>query len=266
MLMRRALVVIGLLTGMALLTVSPAGAQARLSVSPGTGLDPAGSFVVVSGSGFEPNSQLFVMQCRSTSTDDHTCNSVGLRKVTTDGSGNFTANAMRVMANFGATDCLVVPCAIKTSAVSGHAGNRGQDVTAPISFNTPAPAPTEPPPVVPVEPPSGAVPPPVDPPGGSPEVVEAPDREDAPTTTADPGTTETTDSAVDATSTTTTPDDEDDPDDGEVDGAAAPTDLAGPGSDTDGDGGSSGALLIGVVVVIFAAAAAGAVAVRRRAV
>src|SRR5690606_19499455 len=39
-------------------------AEPSVSVSPASGLDPAGDFVVVTGRGFDPESQLFVMQCR----------------------------------------------------------------------------------------------------------------------------------------------------------------------------------------------------------
>ncbi|HWJ64052.1 MAG TPA: neocarzinostatin apoprotein domain-containing protein, partial [Acidimicrobiales bacterium] len=105
---------------------APAAAPS-LSVSPSSGLDPNGAFVVVSGAGYRPNIQLFVMQCRATSAEDHTCNSVGLRKVTTNASGAFTANAMKVVANFGATNCLQVQCAMKTSAVADHADDRTED-------------------------------------------------------------------------------------------------------------------------------------------
>jgi hypothetical protein len=38
-----------------MLSTSPAGAEPVLVVSPSTGLDPAAAFVVVSGSGYLPN-------------------------------------------------------------------------------------------------------------------------------------------------------------------------------------------------------------------
>ena len=136
-------------------TPAPAWAGGGMVVSPSSGLDPGGSFVVVSGSGFAPNVQLFVMQCKGGSGSDHTCNSVGLRKVTTDSTGSFTANAMRVVGRFGATDCLAQSCAIMTSAVSGHSGDRSQDVFAPISFAAASP----PPPAAPDVAPPAAVPP-----------------------------------------------------------------------------------------------------------
>lgn len=116
----------------------PASAAPSISVTPDQGLNPDGDFVSVTGSGFEPNSQIFVMQCRSTSGDDHTCNSVGLQKVTTDAAGNFQRSGVKVTSRFGATDCFAVPCAIKTSAVAGHADDRAFDVYAFISFGADA--------------------------------------------------------------------------------------------------------------------------------
>ena len=138
--------VLALTSVLAAATGSPARAEPVLVVSPAAGLDPAGAFVVVSGSGYLPNSQLFVMQCRASSGDDHTCNSVGLRKVTTDAAGSFTANAMRLVGRFGATDCAVAGCAVMTSAVSDHADDRSQDRTAAIEFAAPVPTTQSPPP------------------------------------------------------------------------------------------------------------------------
>lgn len=137
---------------LALVFAAPASAAPSISVSPNQGLNPDGDFVTVNGSGFEPNSQLFVMQCRSTSGDDHTCNSVGLQKVTTDGAGNFSRSGVKVTSRFGATDCFAVPCAVKTSAVSGHADDRSSDVFSLISFRTAEPPAPPPPPSQPTQP------------------------------------------------------------------------------------------------------------------
>ncbi|MCB0958896.1 MAG: hypothetical protein KDB04_05175, partial [Acidimicrobiales bacterium] len=160
-----------------LLAPPPASADAAIRVSPATGLDPAGAFVVVSGTGYQPNAQLFVMQCRATSGEDHTCNSVGLRKVTTDAAGSFTANAMRLVARFGATDCTTTPCAVKTSAVADHVDDRSQDRSAAISFRAAPPTTTAPPATVaPTAPPTTAAP-----------VVTAPPTTAPPATAATPG-------------------------------------------------------------------------------
>lgn len=111
-----------------------------ISATPSTDLNPEGQFVTVTGTGFTPGIELFVLQCSSTSAQDHTCNSIGMQKVTTDASGSFRANPMRVTARFGATDCLQVQCAMKTSAVANHSQNRGDDLSVNISFRSAAPA------------------------------------------------------------------------------------------------------------------------------
>lgn len=272
--MRKLVGVVAVVLAVPALMASPAGAQAQVSVSPGSGLDPAGTFVVVSGAGFEPNSQLFVMQCRSTSTDDHTCNSVGLRKVTTDAGGNFTANAMRVTAHFGATDCLVVQCAIKTSAVSGHAGNRSQDVMSLISFSAPAPAPPPAPaPTAPPEPrpdpaPAPASPPVETPAPDNPPAVEGETSEDAPAADEELETTGEVevDGAAEAETETADADATDDRDEA----AQAPGDdsaaLVAPLTDTDSGSGGSGTVVwvVGALMLALVGAGGAVFAVRRR--
>jgi MYXO-CTERM domain-containing protein len=245
-------------------------AAAALRVSPASNLDPNGAFVVVSGTGYVPNAQLFVMQCRAASAEDHTCNSVGLRKVTTDGSGSFTANAMKVVANFGATDCLRTPCGIKTSAVADHADDRSMDRTATISFRAPAPPPTTAPPAT--VPPT-AVPQTTAPTTAPPAVV---------TTTAPDDTATTTTTRPKATTTTEArAGDDPEGEGGDAEGEAG-TELAGAkadGSDgdetasatsssqlpsADGEGGSSPVVPIVIVVVLAAAGIGGFAAFRRR--
>ncbi|MCB0978375.1 MAG: hypothetical protein KDB02_13055 [Acidimicrobiales bacterium] len=236
----------------ALLTfISPASAAPSLSVSPSTGLNPSRDFVTVTGRGFKPNIQLFVMQCRSTSGEDHTCNSIGLQKVMTDGNGSFTKGGVMVTARFGATDCTVTPCAIKTSAVQGHSGDRSQDRLAPISFGA---APVSPPVTqAPVAPPVTVVPPVTEPPVTPTTVV-------APTTTAAP-ITSTTVAPIESTTTTTEPSvttTTERPATSQV--AAEPVDTG----DGDGGGGGNSAVLV-VAIVLAAAAAAGGAAFYLRA-
>lgn len=213
-------------------------AEPSVSVSPASGLDPAGDFVVVTGRGFDPNSQLFVMQCRHNSNSDHTCNSVGLQKVTTDAQGSFVARGVKVIGRFGATDCATTQCAVKTSAVQGHSGDRSKDRSANISFGAPAQPPATQPPAT-------------QPPVTQPPVTQAP----ASTTTAVVTTTSTTEvvtSTTEAPATTSTTEV-----DAAVEGsnetagdaanpAAAPTD--------DDDDASSTPLVVGIVVLVLAAA------------
>lgn len=238
-----------------MLSTSPAGAEPVLVVSPSTGLDPAAAFVVVSGSGYLPNTQLFVMQCRGNSTDDHSCNSVGLRKVTTDASGSFTADAMRLVSRFGATDCTVEQCAVMTSAVSGHSDDRSQDRSTPIYFAT-APAPTVPPQTEPTAPAPTVAPPDA--------TVPGPSTSAAPTTTA-------TAAPPSSTTTTAVPGEASDSTSGSQDdsGDRAPQpgdpELASTTGEPEPDGdGSSRGLVIALSAGAAAVGAAGLVAVRRR--
>lgn len=244
---------------------SPASAEPSLVVSPSSGLDPAGAFVVVSGSGFEPNSQLFVMQCRSTSTDDHTCNSVGLRKVTTDASGSFTANAMRLVGRFGATDCTTTTCSVMTSAVSNHSDNRSQDRVAAISFAAPAPPATEPAPTPTLPPAAPAPAPETVPAAPAPETTlpagDSATTEPEATTPATPTSTtvaeDETRSAAVGDRDTTVADDE-----GEGEGDAVALAASDPGGS--GDGGGSGPLLAIGAVALVAALGGAALALQRR--
>ncbi|MCB0988461.1 MAG: LPXTG cell wall anchor domain-containing protein [Microthrixaceae bacterium] len=231
---------------------APAEAEPVLVVSPASGLDPAAAFVVVSGTGYLPNTQLFVMQCRGNSTDDHSCNSVGLRKVTTDASGSFTADAMRLVSRFGATDCTVEQCAVMTSAVSGHSDDRSQDRSTPIYFaaapqttvapppETIAPSPDTAPPTTP----GSTTPPPV-----GPIAPVVPEATTATTTTA----TDPEPPAGDDGATTRSP---------TRSRAVAPT--GDPETQDDGTGGSGAVVVAGAGVAVAAAGAAGVVAVRRR--
>lgn len=240
---------------LATLTTSslPVAADAMLAVTPADGLDPAGAFVVVSGSGYPADTQLFVMQCKASSGDDHTCNSVGLRKVTTDASGSFTANAMRLVSRFGATDCLVDGCSVMTSAVSGHSGDRSLDRSVAISFAAPVPD-TVPPPVVTDPVPTTAAPTtsPTD------TAVDASSSVPDSTTSAPSTTAPSTTPSTSATSSTS---------DEAAESASSSDDRATTLSESDdnGAGGGSGTVVaVGAGAAVVVVGAAGVVALRRR--
>lgn len=254
-----ALAGLGLVTALA--AASPASAEPVLVVTPAVGLDPAGAFVVVSGSGFEPDAQLFVMQCRASSGDDHTCNSVGLRKVTTDATGSFTANAMRLVGRFGATDCTVDACAVMTSAVSDHAGDRSQDRSAPVQFAAPvattqAPPPETAPPAPPVTEPGPPASSAVPDPAPTTTAASGPPVDDGPTASSTTSTTSVA-PAADASG-------QDDAGGGGADAdarALAAATVQGPGDDA---GGTGVLAIVGAGAAVAAVAAAGVVGVRRR--
>lgn len=244
-------------------TATPASA-AGVSVSPAQGLDPGGQIVVVRGSGFRPGIALFVMECRASSAEDHTCNSVGLQKVTTDASGSF-ATRLSVVGRFGATDCLQVACGIKTSAVSGHAGDRSQDTSTAISFRA---APAAPPATAPPSTAAPATAPPATaPPTTAPTTTTPTTTAPVASSTTTPADAEGTTSTTAAGSTTTdapsTTGDESEPVE-QAAGAAAPVAADEP----DGSGGSGGtgapvgALAVGTVVA--AALVTGGLLLRRR--
>lgn len=248
---------------------TPASAAPALRVSPAQGLDVAGQIVAVSGGGYQPGIQLFVMQCRAASAQDHTCNSVGLQKVTTDAAGAFSAR-IRVVGNFGATDCLRTACAVKTSAVSGHADDRSQDVSTGIGFAASAPPATQPPATQPpaTQPPATQPPatpaPTTPPPSGDPTTTTSTAAAGATTTTA-PAPTATTE--VGAVSSTTA--ETDDATAGDDDGSTSEAETAGAPvvatRDAEDGGSGSGPVVAGAVVVLLAAGGGTAFYLRRRA-
>ncbi|MCB1029808.1 MAG: hypothetical protein KDA95_00635 [Acidimicrobiales bacterium] len=264
--MHTRLLIAGSLAVAALLSfASPASADATIRVSPSSGLNPKGAFVSVTGSGFPANTQLFVMQCIASSGEDHTCNSVGLRKVTTDANGNFSANAMRVVARFGAIDCTRSACEVKTSAVSGHSGDRSLDKSARISFSAPTVTTTAPPPTTA---------PPVTIPPTIPLPQTTTTAATRPTTTVANSATTTTVSknpttTVVGSGSTTIAQDSDQADSNDADNNTdSPTesDATSTVTDDDSDSGSNTttALAVGGVAIVGIAGTVGLVLVRRR--
>lgn len=244
-----------------------AAGSPQISVSPASGLNPDKDYVVVSGSGFNENAALFVMQCRNNSGDDHTCNSVGLQRATTDGRGNLPPTRLQVTAYMGSIDCTKTQCAVKTSAIAGHSGDRSQDVLFSLSFSAPAAPVTTPPPTAP--PPTA--PPATQPPATQPPATAAPTTEapaittttegPATTTTQAPGeaaTTTTTEAGADGSSaapTTTSP--------SKVTELAAGTDTPTRSGGDDDD--SPVPWIVGGIVVVLAAVGGGLYLVRSRA-
>lgn len=119
---------------------APAGA-ASLSGSRTAGLDPAGETIGVSGSGYVPGIQVYVALCNPAVGSGGACDMVNFRQVPVDGAGNFST-ALRVVPQFGATDCTVVGCAVQTSRV-GMGADRSQEATLAVGFAA-APAPVVP--------------------------------------------------------------------------------------------------------------------------
>lgn len=116
-----------------LLSTPPASADgASLQVDPSTELDPAGSSVTVTGSGYEPNVGLFVVACDPAVPKGGACDMANFQQAQTDADGAFEVK-LKVLPTFGQTDCLKTPCGIQTSKV-GEGANRTQERTVPIGF------------------------------------------------------------------------------------------------------------------------------------
>lgn len=116
-----------------LLCSSPASADgASLTVDPSTDLDPAGSSVTVSGTGYEPNVGLFVVACDPAVPKGGACDMANFEQAQTDAEGAFEVT-LKVVPSFGQTDCTKTPCGIQTSKV-GEGANRTQERTVPIGF------------------------------------------------------------------------------------------------------------------------------------
>lgn len=105
---------------------------AALEVDPSTKLDPAGSSVTVTGSGYEPNTGLFVVTCDPAVPKGGVCDMANFQKAQTDADGAFEVT-LKTVAVFGQTDCTKIPCGVQTSKV-GEGGNRTQERTVPIGF------------------------------------------------------------------------------------------------------------------------------------
>jgi len=152
--------------GATMLAASPASAEpappttAAVTVSPSTGLNPAGATITVNGSGFsttEPG--IYVAIASTAKYDPADGEAFGTQKwvhvgatpsrgqdaLNTDGTFSTTLD---VKAVFGedeyATDCTVEQCAIYTLAAHGST-DRTQDTTTPISFGTGGSTSTPPP-------------------------------------------------------------------------------------------------------------------------
>ena len=138
-----ALVAVGVLA-VGLLAASPAYAAPALSVTPSTGLNPAGATVTINGSGYTPGQGVYVRFCQQPSGTPGS--GPAGRATTCDGSldqwitpipasGTFSTT-MTITKVFGTTDCGVVTCGIFTRRDHlGGGGDFSSDVFFPVSFS-----------------------------------------------------------------------------------------------------------------------------------
>lgn len=110
----------------------PAFAAASITVDKTEGLNPKGDQVTVSGSGFKPGIQLYLVTCDPAIPNGGACDLASFSMVDVGADGSWTSK-LKVLAKFGTTDCLKVGCAIQTSRV-GEGADRTQETLVPIGF------------------------------------------------------------------------------------------------------------------------------------
>ncbi len=112
---------------------SPARADgAALQVEPTTDLAPGGTSVKVTGTGYQPNVGLFVVNCDPSIPKGGACDMANFQQAQTSADGSFEVT-LKAVAVFGQTDCTKTPCGIQTSKVGGGA-DRSQERTVPVGF------------------------------------------------------------------------------------------------------------------------------------
>ncbi len=118
---------------------APPVTTAAMTASKTTGLNPHGETITVTGTGFQPNIDLYLANCDTDIPAGQECDAANLKIVTTNASGKFT-QAVKV-GSFTGTDCLVKACGLQTSKV-GAGADATQSVTVPLSFVAAPPAKT----------------------------------------------------------------------------------------------------------------------------
>lgn len=116
----------------ALATALPAAAAASITVDPTEGLNPKGSTLSVTGSGFKPGIQLYLVTCNPAVPSGGACDLANFSLVDVGADGSWTSK-LKAAAKFGTTDCLKVGCAVQTSRV-GQGADRTQETAVGIGF------------------------------------------------------------------------------------------------------------------------------------
>ncbi|WP_223693475.1 HtaA domain-containing protein [Leifsonia poae] len=146
----------GSTSGAVTVTVTAAGqpAAAAVSVSPATGLDPAGSPITVTGSAFKPTGGVVQgvyvgVGPKSAKSDPSWFVNAGfyqgvqwVRTIGADGSFTQALSGVKSVFTSNGTqvDCLAEECGVYTFAAHGSS-DRSQDTYTPIAFQAPAVAP-----------------------------------------------------------------------------------------------------------------------------
>lgn len=129
-------------TALLFLTSGPAyAADAALELDQATDLSPKGQTLTVTGSGYAPDTGLYLVTCDPAVPKGGACDMANFAQVKTDADGGFSSE-LHVVPAFGQTDCLKVPCAVQTSKI-GDGADRSQEASAAVSFKGGVAAPTE---------------------------------------------------------------------------------------------------------------------------
>ncbi|QWF23295.1 LPXTG cell wall anchor domain-containing protein [Nocardioides sp. LMS-CY] len=105
-----------------------------LTASKVTGISTAGESITATGTGFQPNIDLYLVNCDTAVPAGGACDMARLEEVHTDANGGFS-QAITV-GSFTGTDCLVKACGLQTSKV-GAGADMSQTATLPLSFTAP---------------------------------------------------------------------------------------------------------------------------------
>lgn len=136
---------IAVLSAVTLTTTSPSGGEvvptpqaAAITVTPDTGLVD-GQTVTVAGTGFAPDSVMFVLQCRVGATTNYSCGWVGYATVQSDGSGAFTTSLQLNRLLYTFSGAPVFDCTPAGSCAVTVLTSAGSLAEAPIAFDPTVP-------------------------------------------------------------------------------------------------------------------------------
>ncbi len=112
-------------------TAAAADAKPEITVTPSENL-AAGTEISVQGTGFEPETLLFVAVCDSAKPLGSACDTGNYAKATTGADGTLSTK-LKVVPTFGDTDCAKTSCALMTNDPADPKSTRNY-VTASLTF------------------------------------------------------------------------------------------------------------------------------------
>jgi hypothetical protein len=133
---RVAAMFVGVVAIMSTLVTQPVAAASAgtLRVTPDSGLR-AGEVVLVSGTGFTPRDQLFLVECLASAGSQSGCATATATLVRASSTGSFTATRFRThVGQIGNGKCGTTTANAKNCAIDIGNANGGDTASAPISF------------------------------------------------------------------------------------------------------------------------------------